>query len=102
MMLHENSLKSIMIERIKNYTTSYTSVLETNLLYFDKPKDKYIGVKNHHGHPFLFDEKNTITYPRGIHSKVVMDVYLSLKDRNVYTKKNVEGLTYTVRPKKNK
>jgi hypothetical protein len=100
-MLHENSLKSILIERIKNYTTVYTSVVESKLLFFDTPIDKFIGIKNHHGHPFLFDEKNIITYPRGIQSKIVMDVYLSLKDRNVYTKKKVEGLTYRVRPKKN-
>ena len=100
MMLHERSLKSILIERIKNYTTEYTSILGNNYLYFDQSTDKYIGVKLHHGHPFLIDKNHSITYPRGIHSRIVMDVYMSLKDRKVFTKNEIEGLTYKARPKK--
>lgn len=100
MMLHENNIKTILIERIKRYTEEYSTILRDNKIFFDNKIDKYHGIKFHHGYPFLIDKDNVITYPRGITGKIVMDVYITLKNKKIHSIKEIEGRNYKVRPKR--
>lgn len=101
MMLHEESLKSLIIKRISNYTSEYTAILNNQIILFDNKVGEYIGIKNHHGHPFLVREGNMLTYPRGIHGKFLVQTYLNLKEKKIYAKNTIGETTFKVRLKKN-
>lgn len=100
MMLHESSLKTLIIKRISNYTNEYTAILGNQYLMFEEKVGEYIGVKNHHGHPFLVKEGNGLTYPRGIHGKLLVQTYLNLKEKKIYARNTSGGTTFKVRMKK--
>ena len=100
MMLHESSLKTLIIKRISNYTNEYTAILGNQYLIFEEKVGEYIGVKNHHGHPFLVREGNMLTYPRGVHGKLLVQTYMNLKEKKIYAR-NISGdTTFKVRLKK--
>ena len=101
MMLHEESLKSLIIKRISNYTSEYTAILNNQIILFDNKVGEYIGIKNHHGHAFLVREGNMLTYPRGIHGKFLVQTYLNLKEKKIYAKNTSGETTFKVRLKKN-
>lgn len=100
MMLHESSLKTLIIKRISNYTSEYTAILENEYLMFEEKVGEYIGVKNHHGHPFLVREGNMLTYPRGVHGKLLIQTLENLKEKKIYSKNTKDGITFKVRLKK--
>lgn len=100
MMLHESSLKTLIIKRISNYTSEYTAILGNQYLMFEERVGEYIGVKNHHGHPFLVREGNMLTYPRGVHGKLLIETYLNLKEKKIYARNTSGGTTFKVKMKK--
>ena len=99
-MLHESTLKTLIIKRISNYTNQYSSILNNSYIMFEERIGDYIGVKNHHGHPFLVKEGNALTYPRGIHGKILVQTYKTLKDKKIYARNTTEGVTFKVKLKK--
>ncbi len=102
MMLHEKSLKDLLLKRVETMTKQYTEKLGSEDLLFEESINEYVGIKIHHGYPFLFDVNKRIVYPRGLGNKMIMEIYLRLKDRKIYCKNTYNGLTYKTRPKKNK
>ncbi len=100
MMLHESTLKTLIIKRISNYTNQYSAILNNSYIMFEEKIGDYIGVKNHHGHPFLVKEGNGLTYPRGIHGKILVQTYNALKDKKIYARNTTEGVTFKVKLKK--
>lgn len=99
MMLHDKTLKTILIEKIRNKVTSISLVTQEQYIYFDKPIGKYKGVKLHHTYPFLFESEDVITYYRGVHGGIIKESLEKFKLRKYYVRKTVEGRTFKVRPK---
>lgn len=99
MMLHDKTLKTTLIEKIRSKVTSITRVTQEQYIYFDKPIGKYKGVKLHHTYPFLFESEDIITYYRGVHGEIIKETLEKLKLRKYYVRKTVEGTTFKIRLK---
>jgi hypothetical protein len=100
-MLHdrEPTMKLLIIEKMRNYVKGYKEILENDIIYFQEPVDKYKGVKLHYGYVFLFETPTQLTYPRGVHGKLLVKILTQLKDKKIYTINQRNGLTYKVKPK---
>jgi hypothetical protein len=101
MMLHdrEPTMKILIIEKLRNYVKEYQEILKNDTIYFQDKVDKYSGVKLHHGYVFLFESPTQLTYPRGIHGKILVNILNKLKEKKVYSINQNEGLTYKVKLK---
>lgn len=102
-MLHENKdLKTLIIRKIQLRLNNVAEVTKSREFYFDeKVEEKYLGIKLHHGHPFLFEGFNQLTYLRGISGKTILDTFLKINQKRIYSIHQKNGLTYRVREKSN-
>lgn len=100
MMLHDRTVKTDIIENIKGRVEKYIRFFSVDTLLLNQKVHTYIGCKIQNEHIFLINESGRITYPRGVHGKVLKEVYEKLKNREFYVKKTFEGVQYKVKPKK--
>lgn len=100
MMLHEKTLKTLLVNQIKSRTEDHVKILGCDSIYFDEPIENFIGVKLHHGYPFFFDSDNRLTYPRGMNGQIIVETIRKFQGRKCYVYRINNGLSFKVRMKK--
>ena len=98
-MLHDNTLKDLILKKLQQETKDLTEVLGNKELLFDNQIGNYKGIKLHHGYVFLQTVTDQITYPRGIPGKYLIETYKMVKGKKIHCYNIVGKQKFKVKPK---